>query len=151
HRDLGARGIVADLVHHVGRLQRPEAAHVDVDAGFGDTLFPHRMFGDALDEGFARHQTLAHRFQRAFGGAHRANAVGDAAWTEAALRYFEAASFAQDQVFGRHFHVLKQDFSMAVRRIVEAEDWKHALDLHARRVGFDQDLRLLAVLVGRWV
>ena len=49
-----ARDLVADLVHHVGGLEREQAAHVDVDAGFGDALLPHRMLGDLLAERLAR-------------------------------------------------------------------------------------------------
>jgi hypothetical protein len=38
HRDLRTRGLVADGVHHVSRLQREQTGLVDRDARLGDAL-----------------------------------------------------------------------------------------------------------------
>ena len=71
----------------------------------------------------------------------------DAARSEAALRDFESAAFAEDHVLERHLHVFEQDFAVAVRRVVITEHGQHAQDLHARRVHGHEDLRLLAIFV----
>ena len=78
HRDLQAGGLVAGLVHHVRRLEAEQAVHLDVRAGGGDALLPHRLLGDVLAEGFAAHQPLAHLLQRHLGRADGAHAVVDA-------------------------------------------------------------------------
>jgi hypothetical protein len=86
---------------------------------------------------------LAHQFQRALGHADAAHAVVDAARAEAALGDLEAAAFAQQDVAGRHAHVLQFDFHVAVRRVVVAEHRQEALDGDARRIGRHHDHRLL--------
>ena len=62
--------------------------------------------------------------------------------SEAALRDLEAAAFAEQDIGRRHPHILEQDFRMAVRRIVIAEDVEMAQHAHARRVERHQDHRL---------
>ena len=46
----------------------------------------------------------------------------NASGAEAALRDFEAAAFAEEQVRGGHAHVLEGDFRVAVRRVVVEPD-----------------------------
>ena len=103
------------------------------------------LFGDRAAKGDAADQALAHVFQRAFGHADGAHAVMDAARSQAALGNLETASFAQQDIRGRHAHVFKADFAMAVRRVVVAEYRQRAQDGHARRVDRHQDHRLLLV------
>ena len=148
HRDFQPRDLVAGLVHHVGGLQAQQPGHLDVGARLGDALFPDRMLGDVLAEGFAAHQPPAHLLQRHLGRADGAHAVVDAAGTQARLADLEAAAFAEQQVLDRHAHVLQQHLGVAVRRVVVAEHRQHAHDLHAGGVHRHQDLRLLLVAFG---
>jgi hypothetical protein len=89
-----------------------------------------------------------HICSSALGQADQAHAVVDAARAQAALGDFETAAFAEQQVGGRHAHVVEDDFGVAVRRIVEAEHRQVAQDVHARRVARHQDHRLLLVAAG---
>ena len=152
HGDLELRGLVADLVHHVGGFQTKKPRHLDVDARLRDALLPDGMLGELLAEGDARQKPLGHFFQRHFGGAKRAHAMMDPAGPEAALCDLEAAALAEQEVAGRHAHVLKQNIGVAVRRIVKSEHRQHAQYLHAGRIERNENLRLLlmpsAVRVG---
>ncbi len=60
HRDLRARGLVADRVHHVRRLQRQQPRLLDHAARLGDALQRHGLLGDRLAERHARLGALAH-------------------------------------------------------------------------------------------
>ena len=66
-------------------------------------------------------RALAHRLERALGRADQPHAVVDAARAEPSLRDLEAAALAEQQVGGRHAHVVEVDLGVAVRRIVVAE------------------------------
>ncbi len=143
HGDFELRGLVADLVHHVGGLEAQQPGHLDVGAGFGDALFPDRLLDDLLAERSARRQPPHHLLQRLFGDADGAHAVMDAAGTEAALRDLETAALAEQDVFSGNADVFEQHLGMAVRRVVEAEHGKHLLDGDAGGVERHQDLRLL--------
>ena len=68
HSDLGSRCLVADLVHHVCRLQAEQTSHFNVDTGTGDAFFPETMLGNGLAECDAALQALAHFFERFFSG-----------------------------------------------------------------------------------
>ena len=67
----------------------------------------------------------------------------------AALRNLESAAFAKQHVRRRHADISKCDLGMPVRRMIVAEDAKHALDFHSGRVHRHQDHRLLFVRWGR--
>ena len=84
----------------------------------------------------------------ALGDADVAHAVMNAAGAETRLRDLEAAALAEQDVVGRHAHVLEHDLGVAVRRVVEAEHRQHAQHLHARRLHRHEDLRLLCMLRG---
>ena len=64
----------------------------------------------------------AHRLQRPLGQADQPHAVVDPPRPQPALRDLEPAPFAQQQVGGRHAHVLNSHLGVAVRRVVVAED-----------------------------
>ena len=151
HGDLQLRPLVAHLVHGVGGLETQQAGHLDVHARLGDALLPHRLLGDALAEGGAGEQPLAHLLQRHLGRAERPHAVVDAARAQPPLRDLEAAALAQQQVVGRHAHVAQDDFGVAVGRVVIAEHRQHPHHLDARRIQRHQDLRLLLVARRVWV
>ena len=85
-----------------------------------------RLLGEFLAERDARQQPLGHFLQRDFRGAERAHAMMNAARAEPALRDLKAATFAEEKIARRHAHILEQDFGVAMRRIVEAEDRQHA-------------------------
>src|ERR1700719_3840072 len=148
HGDFGPRGLVADRVHHVGSVQRQQARLVDLDAGFRDPMARHAVVRDGASEGAAADGALAHGLQRALGDADQPHAMMDAAGSESPLRYFEAAAFAEQYIRERHTHILEHDFSVAVRRVVIAEDAERALDLPARRVERHQHHGLAAVGLG---
>ena len=65
---------------------------------------------------------------------------------QTALRDFEAAPFAEQQIFRRHAHVLELDFHVPVRRVVIAEHRERTLDRDALRIERHEDLALLRVL-----
>ena len=67
------------------------------------------------------------------------------AWAKAPLGDFEAASFAQQDVFVRHPDVFEQHFGMAVRRVVVTEYRQRTNDLHARCIHRHQNHRVLGV------
>jgi hypothetical protein len=67
----------------------------------------------------------------------------DAARSETALRDFEAAAFAEQDVAGRHPNVLEQDLRMAVRRVIIAEHRQHLFNGDARSVERYRTMRLL--------
>ena len=67
HRDLGARGLVADGVHHVRRLQRQQPRLLDLHARLGDVGADRALLGERLAEGDPRLHPPAHRFERALG------------------------------------------------------------------------------------
>jgi hypothetical protein len=79
------------------------------------------MIRQQLAERLALQRAAAHQLQCTFGHADQAHAVVDAPRAEAALRDLEAAPFAEQQVAGRHAHVVERDFGVAVRRMVVAE------------------------------
>ena len=126
-------------------FRHKEPRHLDVDARFGDALFPHRLFGELFAEGDPRKKPLGHFFQRDFGSAEGAHAMVNAAGTEPALRDLEAAAFAEQEVARRHAHILEQNFGMPVRRIVKAEYRQHAQHFHAGHIQRNENLRLLLV------
>jgi hypothetical protein len=99
--------LVAGHVHHPGGLERQQAGHVDLAAGFGNALLRHGLLGHGLAKGHARRRAPAHQFQRALGQADQAHAVVDAAGAQAALGDLEAAAFTQQDVGHRHAHVVK--------------------------------------------
>src|SRR3984893_17780497 len=127
HGDLELRGLVADLVHHVGGLEAQQPGHLDVGAGFCDTLFPDRMLDDLLAEGGARRQTLHHLLQSTAAVADGTHAVMDAAGTETALRDLKPPALAEQDIAGGNADVFKQYLGMAVRRVVVAEHRRHLL------------------------
>src|SRR5206468_958209 len=139
------RRLVAGLVHHVSGFQTKQPRHLDVGAGFADALLPYRLLGYALAEGDARLQALHHFFERRFGNPDCAHAMVDAARAEAPLRDLETTSLAEEEVVGRHAHIVEDDFGMAVRRIIETEDRQHAHDVHALGIERHQNLRLLTM------
>src|SRR6185312_7619435 len=113
HRDLGARALVADRVHEIGRLQRQQPALLDGDARLRDALQRHRLFRDRLAERDARLGALAHFLERVFRLADGAHAVMDASGAEPPLRDLEAAAFAQKDVRRRHADIDEIDLGMA--------------------------------------
>ena len=44
------------------------------------------------------------------------------------LRDLEATAFAEQHVRGRHPDIVEQDFKMAVRRLIMADEREHSLD-----------------------
>src|SRR5262249_4172404 len=134
HGNLGACGLVADRVHHVGGVERQQARLVDLDAGLSDPVARHAVVRNGPAEGAATDGALTHLLQRALGDTDQPHAMMDAAGAEPPLRDFEAAAFAEQDVRRRHANVLEHNFGVAVRRIVIAEEAERALDLHARRV-----------------
>ena len=44
------------------------------------------------------------------------------------MRDFKTAAFAEEKIFHRDLHILEQYFTVAMRRIVEAEHRQHAFD-----------------------
>ena len=71
-----------------------------------------------LAERDARDRALAHRLERALGGADRAHAVVDAARAEPGLGDHEAVALVRDQVRGGHAHVREVDFGVALLVLV---------------------------------
>src|SRR5436309_5431935 len=67
------------------------------------------------------------------------------------LRDLKTATFAENHIFRRHLHVFENHFSVAMRRIVEAEYRQHTVHANARRVHRHKYLRLLAIFLGVWV
>src|SRR4029453_3854601 len=71
HLDLGdglLGGLVADGVHHIGRVQHQEPRLVDLDARLGDALERDVVLGQALAERHAALRALAHELEGALGG-----------------------------------------------------------------------------------
>jgi hypothetical protein len=72
----------------------------------------------------------------------------DTAGSKTALDDLEATSLAENHVALVYPDILERNVSVAVRRIVKANDGQHTLNGHARSVGRHQNDRLLAMLVG---
>src|SRR5256714_1629803 len=85
----------------------------------------------------------AHRVERSLGAPYQAHAVVHAPRPQTPLRDLEAAPLAKDYVRRRHPHVLEDDFGVAVRRVVVAEDGERAHDADARRIHRHKYHRLL--------
>ena len=62
HGDFVLGHFVAGDIHHIRRFETQEPVHLDIDARFGDALFPYRVFGNGLAEGDTRGHPFAHRF-----------------------------------------------------------------------------------------
>ena len=122
HRNLAARGLVADRIHQVCGLQCEDPRLLDVDARLGDVRADRPLLGERLAESDPGFCAPAQRLQGALGQSNQPHAVVDAAWTKAALGNLEAAPLAQEQVGNRHAHVLEYDLGVAVRGVVVAED-----------------------------
>src|SRR5205814_10157582 len=56
HRYFQPGDLVADLVHHIGGLERQQPGRFDIDARVGDPLLPQRMLDQALAECAAAHE-----------------------------------------------------------------------------------------------
>src|SRR5690606_7233744 len=112
HGDLAARGLVADGIHHVGRLQHQQPRLLDADARSGDALARYALLGERLAERSAAAGALAHHLERALGRTDEPHAVVDPAGAEAALRDLEAAALAEKNVLLRHAHVLVYDVAV---------------------------------------
>ena len=69
----------------------------------------------------------------------------DAAWPQTQLGNFEAAPFAEQNVFLRHTHVLKTDVHVAMRRVRITEDVHRAEDRNTWMRQRHEDLALLLV------
>ena len=67
----------------------------------------------------------------------------DAARSEADLRDFKTAAFAEQHVFLRHPAIVEAQMHVAARRVVVAEHVHRPEDFHAGGVDRHQDLRLL--------
>ena len=65
--NLAFGNLVADRVHHIGRLHGQEARHFNIGAGFGNALFPNAVIGNAFAKGCTGQQACAHFFKRALG------------------------------------------------------------------------------------
>src|SRR5690606_1194087 len=102
HGDLGARRLVADAVHRLGRLQHQKPRLVDRDARFGDGGHDDALLGERLAERDAGLGPGAHRLERALGQADQPHAVMDAARAEPTLGDLEAPPLAQQHVRLRH-------------------------------------------------
>jgi hypothetical protein len=124
HRDLGLRGLVADLVHHVRGLQAEQARHLDVDAGFGDALLPDRML--EIDLPKATRERGACTSSPAL---LRPPMVRMQWWMRPGPRRPCAISKPRpspsSMLVAGHADVLQLDFHVAVRRIVIAEHRQH--------------------------
>ena len=117
-----ARGdLVAHRVHHVGRIERQQARHVDLDPALGDVIEVGAQPCQWFAERGPVHGALAHQFQCTLGTSDGAHAMVNTAWAKAALSDLETAALAQQHVLVRHTNVFQQDFGMAVRRIVVAK------------------------------
>ena len=149
HGDFLTGLFIAHLVHHLGGLQRHQPGLVDLDARSRDLLADGVEFGKLAAEAFPRLDAITHGFQRAFGDPDGAHAVMNPSRAEPALGDLETTAFAQDQIFGRHAHVVEADLGMAFRRVVIAKNMQRAFDRHARRVERHEDHRLLLVTLGR--
>ena len=64
HRDLLPRHLVADRVHHVGRLQGQQARLLDHDARLGNALERHRLLGYLPAERKALFRAAAWLFEK---------------------------------------------------------------------------------------
>ena len=124
---LPALSIMSAALRH----KQPRA--VDFDPRLGDALLPHAMLGQALAERHPALQPPRHRAERFLGRADGPHAMVDAPRSQPALRDLEPAPFAEQQIVGRHAHVLERDFHVAVRRVVIAIDGQAPLDRDARR------------------
>src|ERR1700677_1411870 len=72
----------------------------------------------------------------------------DASGPQTPLRDLETPTFAQQDIFGGNPRVLKDDFAVPMRRVVEAENGKHTADRDALRVGRHEYHGLLPIPVG---
>jgi len=82
----------------------------------------------------ARQQALAGHLQQALRHADVAHAVMDAARPESSLRDLEAPPLSEQNVADGNAYVLKEDFRVSVRRVVEAEHRQLPQHFDARRV-----------------
>ncbi len=146
--DFRAGGFVADGIHHVGGLQSEQAGLFDFDAGLGDIDANRAHFREFLAEGDTRGDAATKEFEGSFGDADEAHAVMDAAGAEAALGDFEAAAFAEEEVFGGDTDVRERQFAVAVGTVVVAVDGEEAFELDAGGVEGDEDHGLLLVAGG---
>ena len=149
--DFGAGGFVADGVHHVGGFEGEQASLFNLDAGLGDIDANGAHFREFFAEGDAGCNPATKEFQGSFGDADEAHAVVDTAGAEAALGDFEAAAFAEEEVFGGDADVRESEFAVAVGTVVVAVDGEEAFELDAGGIERDEDHGLLLVAGGRGV
>src|SRR5262249_20880375 len=109
HCDFKACRLVADFVHHIGRLEAEQSRHFNIDARRGGALPPRRWIGNALAKGNAQLQPPYHLLEGSFRDPNRAHAMMDAPGSQSSLGNFKAAALAQDQVGVRDADIVKND------------------------------------------
>ena len=147
-RDFAFGDLIADCIHHVGRLHGQKARHFNIGAGFGDALFPNAVIGNAFAEGCTGQQACAHFFKRALSHADCPHAMVDAARAKTPLRDFKAAPFTEQKVLSRYAYIFQNNFGMSVRCVIKPEYRQHADNFNAGGIQRHQNLRLLLVQRG---
>src|SRR5580704_8604171 len=66
----------------------------------------------------------------------------NAARPKAALRDFKPATRSCDDVVERHAHIRKAHLAVSKGRVIRTKHRHHALDLHARRIQWNQNHRM---------
>ncbi len=138
-------GAVAHGIHQIGGIQDQPSSLIDQDPRFRDALERNALFRYAPAECDALLGALAHHFERPFGQTDQTHAMVDAPGSQAALRNFEAASLAQQEILHGYAHVDEVDLRVAMGRVIVAEHVELAQPHHAGRGYGHQDHRLLAV------
>jgi len=101
-----------------GELKPEQLLSIDENARIGNAFLGDRPVGDRAAERHSRRDTTAHRFERALCLSDEAHAVMDPPRPEAALRNFEAAAFAEQDIVDRHAHVIEVELGMTFRELI---------------------------------
>ena len=132
HGNFRSGGLVANRIHHMGRLQGQQSRLLDEDPRFRNPLESHTAFGDGLAKGNPLPGPDTHFLQGPFGQANEAHAMMDAPWPEASLGDLEAAPFTQKNICDRDADILKDNFRRPIGHAVEIEHRQGSNDAHAR-------------------
>ena len=100
--------------------QHHQAHGLHLDTGTADDFHVLAEVDELLAEALTAHTTVDHHFDGLLGRTDGTHAVMDASGPEAPLRNLEATPFAEQEVRGRHAHIVQQHFAVPMGRIVVA-------------------------------
>src|SRR5207244_5890696 len=126
-------------VEAVRRLERHEAAGLDLGGGVRDPVLDRLLLGERASEDLARERAVAHEVEGALHLPEPSHHVMDAAGTKPLLRDTEAVSGLAERVRDRHADVREPHLAagvVAAAAVTEGRDGRHALN-HRRVRGAD--------------